>query len=252
MKKLRELFCLILCSCGICVNVSAESEMSAEERLKHEARIKEIMRKVGITPIPPEVIAKEAAVEAHIARVYSEFGDDALPELYKVLEENIKDVYYASHIANRLSRDAMNPAVESDARILRMMRMVVDAGTDTSGWGRTYLALKGDASDLVRLRDAYILNNRVAGTNLFGDIRFYTRGGPTNGWGIGGKSTFRPPFVPSVANTGPQALYVYEILKSFWEQNGKDESKILDEPQISQIFTDYRKNTSVILPTTRQ
>ena len=90
-----------------------------------------------------------------------------------------------------------------------------------------YLAFKGDARDLEVVKQfdrdtlGAILERRVAGENIFGydaeklkPLKF-----------IGRPKTF----FPSVANTGPQAVYVREILYRYWEENDKDASKIPQE-----------------------
>jgi hypothetical protein len=191
---LRVLFCSFLCSCGTCVNLSADS---------YE---------------PPERAAKRQAIEAHIARIYSEFGDDALPELYKVLEENIEDGIYVAHIVEMFDDDAYNPTVASDAEALKIMRKAVDA----KGWGKEYLMRKGDTSDLERLPDTTneiirysaraTLKARVEGVNV---MRFL---GVGKGAGV---REIEPYFMPSAANLGPQAVYVCEILRRYWQDQLK-------------------------------
>jgi len=81
----------------------------------------------------------------------------------------------------------------------------------------TYLATKGDERDIEvinRLPNTglgRLLEMRVAGKNVVGDNPSYIQ------------------FTPSVANTGPQAVYVREILYRYWEMAGRDSSKIPQE-----------------------
>ena len=90
-----------------------------------------------------------------------------------------------------------------------------------------YLAFKGDARDLEVVkrfdRDTLgaILERRVAGENIFG----YDADKLKPLGFLGQPKTF----FPSVANTGPQAVYVREILYRYWEENGRDKSKIPQE-----------------------
>jgi len=219
---MRISVCSLLFSCGICANLSAQ----IPERLIHRT--------------PPEVIAERVAVDAHIARIRSEFGDNAPSELYKLLEENPRNLTYLSRIMDEFWPSMLDPTAEGDAEVIKMMRATVDAypkNLGVVGCATMYLTLKGDASDLERLRnDADILSLRVSGTNLFEDNseRHYRNGiRRRGGYTIltimdmfGRLSKLNYYFIPSVANTGPQALYVYDILKSYWEQNGKDDAEI--------------------------
>jgi len=81
----------------------------------------------------------------------------------------------------------------------------------------TYLATKGDERDIEVINQlpntglGRLLEMRVAGKNVVGDNPSYIQ------------------FTPSVANTGPQAVYVREILYRYWEMAGRDSSKIPQE-----------------------
>jgi len=87
--------------------------------------------------------------------------------------------------------------------------------------GLHYLMLKGDARDIPLLNQytnapwGRILEMRVAGTNVI-DIPKMGR-------------FSLPWFFPSVTNTGPQALYVGEILYRYWEGVEFDTAKIPQE-----------------------
>lgn len=90
-----------------------------------------------------------------------------------------------------------------------------------------YLALKGDARDLEVVKRfnsdilGALLERRVAGENIFG-----YDAGKLKPLGFQGR---HQTFFPSVINTGPQAVYVREILYRYWEETGRDKSKMPDE-----------------------
>jgi len=81
----------------------------------------------------------------------------------------------------------------------------------------SYLAIKGDERDLEVIKRlpnndlGRLLEMRVAGKNVVGD------------------SPSCIQFIPAVANTGPQAVYVRELLYRYWEMAGRDSSKIPQE-----------------------
>ena len=119
-----------LCLCGICANLSASPHVD-----------------------PPEITAKRQAVNAHIAGLYATFGDNALPEICKALEENIRDDLYVGIAVGTLARASANPLEEGNAEVLAVMRKVADtySGQPLSGGAAGYLMRKGDASDLDRV-----------------------------------------------------------------------------------------------------
>jgi len=85
-----------------------------------------------------------------------------------------------------------------------------------------YLAAKGDERylEIVNQHDGdygRLLATRIAGTNIFDSGDF----GVQRFWG--------KMFIPSVANTGPQAVYVREILYRYWEEHGRESSKFPQE-----------------------
>ena len=216
MKKMQAIrsFGLTLCLCSAYTNVSADSPA-------------------------PEIPAESMAIISQMDRLYETFGsgNDVLPELYKLLEENIRDRSFVGELDSRLrnASNAHNPGVASDPGLLKIMRKLRDAYANdfrvVTG-AITYLVLKGDESDLAKISDGIsvmcdaVLGARVAGSNLFVKMSVPTEYGGIITNMLPNLVTFRPPFIPSVANTGPQALYVYEILKRAWENAGEDESKI--------------------------
>ena len=193
--KTQNSFFTILCLYVTCVNLSADS---FEE---------------------PEATARREAIESHLDRIYETSGSDVLPELYKVLEENIEDGLFVGKLVGRLCGIAYNPTIEGDSEVLKIMRRVIDVYNDappyayeTSG-AREYLKRKGDASDLARLPNDAVLKARVGGINVMsGDTIFNFRG--SDGQSM---SNIYIDFIPSVINVGTQALYVHEILKRYWE-----------------------------------
>jgi len=146
------------------------------------------------------------------------------PECYKILEEGFDDPATVLYVlGNFFVVDGANYATAGEAEALDWTRKVIAThGTNTPSQGFDYLMLKGNASDIGLLNEhaggysAEILKERVEGGNLFGDPRTFSDG-------IG---LF---FIPSVANTGPQAVYVGEILFRAWEEAGMDISKIPSE-----------------------
>ena len=177
----------------------------------------------SLTLLPPEVVAKRNATMSYMDGLFENLGHDgALAELYKAVEENIEDTFYVRIVVNRLWPSAYNPTTESDPGILKIMRKVMDAYNNDPPYGAegaiTYLMRKGDASDLERLP-----NNE---TNII--IRYSANA--TLKARVEGINVLSPDFIPSVANTGAQALYVREILQRYWkEQANQNLLKIPDE-----------------------
>lgn len=122
--------------------------------------------------------------------------------------------------------DGSNMRSTGDADMLRLAREFLAVKSEKPEWQSAafcllYLSQKGVSSDLpllkkysglhsnlnfakkAALESFRVLQGRVAGTNMltFMQARYHN-------W-----STNEPPFLPSVANTGPQAVYVYDLLK---------------------------------------
>jgi len=103
-----------------------------------------------------------------------------------------------------------------------------------------YLAVKGDASDIEVVKQfnsdilGALLEQRVAGVNIFDYDADKLK--PAH-------FLWRPKtFFPSVANAGPQAVYVRELLYRFWEEIGRDSSKIPQELLTMVVSFDENKN----------
>jgi len=122
--------------------------------------------------------------------------------------------------------DGVNMCSTGYPDMMRLTREFLAAKSENPHWQSAaycllYLSQKGDASDLpllekyaelpskldfaknAGLESLRILKARASGTNVLNlsKTRLYC-------W-----STNEPPFLPSVANTGPQAVYVYDLLK---------------------------------------
>ncbi|OQC29708.1 MAG: hypothetical protein BWX70_01524 [Verrucomicrobia bacterium ADurb.Bin070] len=122
--------------------------------------------------------------------------------------------------------DGVNMCSTGHADMMRLTREFLAVKSENPDWQSAaycllYLSQKGNSDDLAllekyaqlpskldyakqsALESHRVLQARVAGSNLlsFLQTRYYC-------W-----STNEPPFLPSVANTGPQAAYVYDLLK---------------------------------------
>jgi len=184
-------------------------------------------------------------------------GYESLPRFYKQLETGMENFQEASESVCILAQiDFINLVSEGEKEALEWIRkylefyspevaeiVIRDDNTGLKGLSeRTraraleYLVTKGDeryieivsqyANDtLVRL-----LKIRVAGMNVFDSSDF----GVLGYWG--------GMFIPSVTNTGPQAVYVREILYRYWEEHGRDSSKIPQELQTMVVSFDENGN----------
>ncbi|MGI6391782.1 MAG: hypothetical protein ACOX7Q_16615 [Kiritimatiellia bacterium] len=155
-------------------------------------------------------------------------GYHDFPAYKKILQEGRPyDNYTYSTLTELICRiDGVNMCSPGDADIIRLTREFLVSKSGNPDWrfvdySLLYLSQKGDASDLpllekyaelpskldfaknAGLESLRILKARASGTNVLNlsKTRLYC-------W-----STNEPPFLPSVANTGPQAVYVYDLLK---------------------------------------
>jgi hypothetical protein len=155
-------------------------------------------------------------------------GYHDFPAYKRILQEGRPyDNYTYRTLTELISRiDGSNMRSPGDADIIRLTREFLVSKSDNPDWrfvdySLLYLSQKGDAGDIpllekyaelpskldfaknAGLESLRILKARVSGTNVlsFLEDRDYC-------W-----STNEPPFLPSVANTGPQAVYVYDLLK---------------------------------------
>lgn len=153
-----------------------------------------------------------------LAGGYHFLGYDALPEFYEILKESIEDREIARAVVNAFVVIDGYTWREGEREALDWTRKIVLTHSNDALFGTDrplqYFVLKGDATDSRFLKENFdfahpMLEARVGGTNLFRVGRVF--GG---GW---------IDFIPSVTNMGPQAVYVHEIIKRFWEQSGRDE-----------------------------
>ena len=149
-----------------------------------------------------------------------DLGYDAFPVYYEMLEEHFDDPCLVSQIMFEfIAADGENLASEGKREALEWARKVEKAYVgkpfEALGIPLAYLTLKGDAGDLDLFYDkesAALLAARVAGTNVtsLGSHKIlYVR--------------------PSVTNTGPQGVYVYEIIKRAWEGMDKGTSVFIED-----------------------
>ena len=153
--------------------------------------------------------------------------EEAFPVYYKILEEKFDSPHYVNYIMRRfLAADGENLASYGYQEALDWARKVFREKETGEGFDKAtvilYLIQKGDERDIEIIPFPSLkepLAIRVAGTNLVGHSRF----------------TFVPLSIwfsclPSVTNTGPQALYVQAILRQYWEN--MEESHILENERL--------------------
>lgn len=164
-------------------------------------------------------------------------GYKKFPALYTLYEKNKKDVKYVNGIIGLFyETDGKNICSTGDITALSITRDFLrsEQGVNSLA-GVYYLAYKGIPSDVEVLqkistnggfigpyasRGLVCLKLRVAGTNLIDHL---------NGSGIKKITDMDPPFVPSVANTGPQAEIVLQRIKKEMKKVNGDAKKLPPE-----------------------
>ena len=141
-----------------------------------------------------------------------DIGYDAFPTIYEIIEEGInkEDQLLIFTLFSMIDGD--NLASEGEEKALEWVRMVLES--DNSGIAGYLVQKSTDAKDVELIQQwcgsghTGFLETRLAGTNIFkwSDPYIYAN-----------ESTMR--LYPSAANTGPQAVYVREILLRYWEQS---------------------------------
>jgi hypothetical protein len=191
--------------------------------------------------------AQRAALEMcrPMSLALREKGRDAFPELARFLTADSRENLFCLELGMRYicfldGRDAFSegsPEMLSATRgiLVELLDRDKTCETATELLGLVYLAQKGNAEDLP-LMDRYlaappvqiggslisvaagtprrILEARAVGTNVLGGI-FSSEEYPY--FGLGQRDSYSTNdlrFLPSVANTGPQAAYVY---KTYWK-----------------------------------
>ena len=135
---------------------------------------------------------------------YYILGYDALPEFYEILKESIEDREIAGAVMDAFAMiNGFDLTSKGEREALNWARKVLLVHSNEVSRARLYLELKGDAEDLRFLKELNLshplLEMRVGGTNIAGRANYF-----------GSRSL---GLIPSVANVGPQAVYVCEILK---------------------------------------
>jgi len=178
---------------------------------------------------PPEVRDKINAEHEKARALIRGFSTD---ELCNALEEKLDDPEIVRSIMwSFYCGDGADLASYGHKGALDWARRVVREKRKGGAWAEDYLARKGDAGDLDILsrgsqRDK--LSARVAGTNLLSNHL-------TDFQGI-----FWLGCTPSVTNTGPQGLYVQEILRQYW-LNLKGEPRVLYNGEVTNLVKDQSK-----------
>jgi len=159
---------------------------------------------------------------------------EALPILCELLFESMDNSYAAMQTMRYFIHiDGKNMTSHGNEKALRLTREII-AKDNPPLSAFCYLVLKGNGNDIAALEKAEVWNYnktdfipnkaketievlkaRVNGTNIMGSY-------------VGREDPYID-FIPSVANTGPQAKYVYDILKTALEKAGGDKSKIPSE-----------------------
>ena len=165
-------------------------------------------------------------------------GPQDIGAFKKLLEEEPGDNFTQNTVLSFVCKiDGCNMCSTGDKDVLEITREFLADKSNTVDWlsveySLLYLSQKGDSRDLFLLEKysklpsklpiikkesvdcLRILQARVSGTNVLEGLetRYYN-------W-----STNSPPFLPSVANTGPQAAYVYDLLKQALKKYGSPEN----------------------------
>jgi len=178
-----------------------------------EDEVRRLIREFTEIPNSPSP-ERDGLINQLLASLEKFDSDEAFPVYYKILEEKFDEPNYVSRIMRRFfDFDGRNIASYGQQEALDWARRVRKEkahgeGFDR-GWATDYLLVKGDERDLDLMsnrRWREQLAMRVAGTNL---INFWQKS-----WSTG---VCWDGCVPSVANTGPQGVYVQEILHKVWE-----------------------------------
>ena len=163
---------------------------------------------MGIATLFQHSVAQEGAGQTanepvdEYCKILAEKFDDP-----KAVDDIMLDIHYIDGC--NLASPGNQKALDWARRVLREKGQKL--GPQGAEW---YLFAKGDARDLDLMRSSHfgeLLEKRVAGTNLIYDSR------PQFAEWVDARVRWRG-CVPSVTNTGPQGVYVEEILHKFWDQ----------------------------------
>jgi hypothetical protein len=212
MKKLKFLICAIVSA--VALNLSGvtpeEARRIIQENLEIISNTQKEIRNETVDRMP--LYQKQRLAWDKIESL--QYG--AFPALYALLDEEF-EAYWSFAASRFLHIDGENLASEGEKEALEWTRKILKKKPINEFSLLDYLAMKSDdARDVETLRKsvyyrtAEILAMRVAGTNVFNGV--YNIAHVDN--------EDIPKFHPSVANTGPQAIYVREILMKAWELFG--------------------------------
>ena len=175
----------------------------------------------GVGELTPDEQDRRWQVRSDANSLVDDEPDFVLSVYCEILEDKFDDPNpgYVDVIIPMLNRlDGKKTASCGNPKVLDLMRRLLKTtGRDNERPRKTsdayrvaqmYLAMKGDARDIdtVDSNHRLVLERRVAGTNIMEKV--YLSASEMGGmpWS----------FYPSVANTGPQELYVREILRQYW------------------------------------
>ena len=187
--------------------------------------LREYLKK-DITALEPPAVEDEL-----VARAYSY---EALPILCELLPEHMGDSYPVNQAMHRLIEiDGKNTASHGDKEVLRLAREAASQDKPSVP-AIQYLALKGDGNDIAVLEKAKVWSHngddlKLNSANAAIDV-LKARANGTNVMGTSrDPKTLYLDFIPSVANTGPQALYVRYLLRKAREMAERAPFKIPEE-----------------------
>jgi len=127
------------------------------------------------------------------------------------------------------------PASHGDREVLDLMREVV-ARSPVPGRAIEYLAKKGDESDIERLenvREIRVVQTPLAHVNILYRVEHLRERLSANVYrGV--------TFAPSIANTGPQAIYVREILRKARVQKAALKDEIISRRKVVEEERDVK------------
>ena len=190
--------------------ITAHTSIEEHYEILHEY-IKLVDKEVGARILPGLPSEEYIKLELERVKALAAVPEPSIKTFCKRLEERFDDPGTVNFIMGRIYyTDSYNFASNGNQEALYWARRIIREKTSefNKGAAMGYLALRGEAGDLDLLSsDAKdTLKMRLAGTNIVN----YRTSLVSEGFSWTG-------CVPSVTNTGPQALYVQEILRQAWE-----------------------------------
>jgi len=178
-----------------------------------EEEVRRLIREFSEMPSVPTP-ERDGLINQLLAGLMPLDPDEAFPVYYQILEEKFDDPNYVTQIMRIfLWADGRNIASYGQQEALDWARKLMRDKKPGQGFEKgaavDYLLVKGDERDIDLMSNRMWrerLAMRVAGTNL---INFWQKPWST---GVNWEGC-----LPSVTNTGPQGVYVQEILRKVWE-----------------------------------